>query len=879
MKFSRITALLLAAVLLVTASVFPLSANAAVDYSGLNKIQTYFLRVVGSLARADYYENDVLASITVSQAIYESGWARYSLPVGGRNLFGMKAFSTWKGKVYDQSGNTLYNSYDDFLLVKGQSYLNTVSGWRAYDSWAESVAAHSSLFVNNSRYSKVVGEKDYKTCAQEIVNAGYCSDNGYVKMLCNLIEQYGLSEFDDITPDKDGIVSVLPENERVLLDVGDTYTVSFYTVPNGLTPSSVVWKSDNESVATVDENGNVTAVSHGITLITATLENGREACCIIYVDCNATVMDSDVYVRTEPVATASNKGRFVRGSAIKVNSESVYTDASGNRFYAVSGYNNSNKFVEGYASADCIYLNKRSTVGISVVKDDITLKKGSEYNVLAAAYPADSVDREFSWLSSNASVATVDENGCITAVSNGNAVITVSCANGASKEIKVTVADAEKQYKGIVSSYSTINVRSAPDSSASSVGKIPFLSEITVFGEPTGVWYKVSGKTSSGKTVTGYSNSSYIRLMRDGEASSRGTAPAGTKVYDAKDLSAYSYGTLIEGSEYCAIGETVDGWTFVVGTKKPSDPTAIYGYVRLSGSSGDNGNDPSGDSPLHWYGTTNAKVRVRKGAGTDHDTVTILSEGERIIVSGDAVDGWYKVSGTDSDGNAFSGYSSAEYITPIYVASVNTKIHVRNAPSTSGPSLGTLAKGAQITVFGEEISGWYAVEGKDSSSGKTLNGYSSADYITIIGKLEAVVESEKGFGLNDASLSVADGILSGVKAGTSVSKLLKSFNGSVSVVDASGKVISGDALVGTGCVVRAVSDGEITETATIIVKGDVNGDGTIGVNDYLLVKRSFLKTFTLDGVYLKAALVSGREVLSIADYAMIKRVVLGTYQI
>lgn len=878
MKFSRIAAVLLAAALLISASVFPLSSGAASGRAGLNEIQSYFLRVVGSFARADYYKNDVLASITVSQAIYESGWARYSLPVGGRNLFGMKAFSTWSGKVYDQSGNMLYDSYDDFLLVKGQSYLNTVSGWRAYGSWAESVEAHSSLFVNNSRYSKVVGETDYKTAAQAIVDAGYCNDNGYVNMLCNIIEQYELSEFNDITPDADGIVSLLPEEERVLLDIGETYTVSLYSVPEGLTPSSVVWKSDNESVATVDENGCVTALAHGITLVSAELGNGREACCIVYVDCNATVMDSDIYVRTEPSASASSNGKFLRGAAIKVRSESVFTDSSGNRFYSVSGCNNSGKFVEGYASVDCIYLNKRSTVGISVVKDDITLKKGSSYSVLAAAYPADAVDRGFLWTSSNESVAAVDGNGNIKAVANGNAVVTVSCANGASKEIKVTVADSENTYKGIVSSYSTLNVRSAPDASASSVGKVPFLSEVTVFGEPVGVWYKISGTTSAGKTVTGYSNSSYIRLMREGEAVSRGNAPADIKVYDARDLSSYSYGTLAEGSEYCAIGETVDGWTYIVGTKKPSDLTAVYGYARLTGSSG--GDDPvTGDSPLHWYGITNATLRVRKGAGTDYDTVTILSEGERVIVTGDASKGWYRVSGTDSDGNSFSGYSSAEYITPVYVASVNTKIHVRNQGSTAGTSLGTLAKGAQIIVFGDAVNGWYAVEGSDSSSGKTLNGYSSADYITVIGKLEAVVESEKGFGLNDASLSISDGILSGIKAGTSVSALLKSFNGNVSVVDSSGKVISGDDLVGTGCVVRSVTDGEITDTAAVIVNGDVNGDGIIGVNDYMLIKRSFLKSFSLDGIYFSAALVSGRDTLTVADYMIIKRVVLGTYKL
>lgn len=878
MKFSRITAILLAAVLLVTASVFPLSANAATGTSNLNKIQSYFLRVIGSLSRADYYKNDVLASITVSQAIYESGWGRFSLPVGGRNLFGMKAFSTWEGKVYDQSENTLYNSYNDFLLVKGQSYINTVSGWRAYGSWAESVDAHSSLFVNNSRYSKVVGETDYRIAAQAIVDAGYCGDNGYVNMLCNIVEQYGLSEYNDITPDPDGIVSLIPNEERVLLDIGETHTVSLYTVPEGLTPTSVVWKSDNESVATVDENGCVTALAHGITLVSATLENGREACCIIYVDCNATVMDSDIYVRTEPSASASSNGKFLRGSAIKVNSESVFTDSSGNRFYSVVGYNNSGKLVEGYASADCIYLNKRSAVGIAVVKDDITLKRGNSYGVLAAAYPADSVDRDLLWTSSNESVARVDENGNITAVANGSAVVTVSCANGASKEIKVTVADSEKNYKAIVSSYSTLTVRSAPDASASSVGKIPFLSEITVLGEPYGVWYKISGVTSSGKTVTGYSNSSYIRLMRDGETASRGNAPAGIKVYDAMDESAYSFGTLAEGSEYCAVGDTVDGWTYIVGTKKPGDLTAIYGYAKLNVSPG--GDDPvPGDSPLHWYGIADSSLRVRKGAGTEYDTVTILSEGERIIITGEAQNGWYKVSGTDGDGKPFAGYSSADYITPIYVATVNTKIHVRDQRSTSGTSLGTLAKGAQITVFGEAVNGWYAVEGSDSSSGKTLNGYSSADYITVTGKLEAVVESEKGFGLNDASLSISNGILSGVKAGTKVSDLLKSFSGSVSVVDSSGKVISGDDLVGTGCVVRAVTDGEITDTAAVIVMGDVNGDGKIGVNDYMLIKRSFLKTYSLDGISLSAALVSGRETLTVADYMIIKRVVLGTYSL
>ena len=52
-----------------------------------NPVQDYFLRVIGSAARASYYETDVLASLTIGQGIYESGWGRSTLAVGARNLF------------------------------------------------------------------------------------------------------------------------------------------------------------------------------------------------------------------------------------------------------------------------------------------------------------------------------------------------------------------------------------------------------------------------------------------------------------------------------------------------------------------------------------------------------------------------------------------------------------------------------------------------------------------------------------------------------------------------------------------------------------------------------------------------------------------------
>ena len=54
-------------------------------------------------------------------------------------------------------------------------------------------------------------------------------------------------------------------------------------------PSATVWSSDNEAVATVDEQGKVTAISLGVAIITATVDN-------MTATCTVTVTDENVYV-------------------------------------------------------------------------------------------------------------------------------------------------------------------------------------------------------------------------------------------------------------------------------------------------------------------------------------------------------------------------------------------------------------------------------------------------------------------------------------------------------------------------------------------------------------------------------------------------------
>jgi flagellum-specific peptidoglycan hydrolase FlgJ len=95
-----------------------------------------FIDQLAPAAQADMREFGILASVTIAQAILESGWGR-SAP--GNNLFGIKGSG--------QQQVTL-----EFINGK---WMQIVDGFRVYDSWADSFRDHSLLLAHNPRYANV----------------------------------------------------------------------------------------------------------------------------------------------------------------------------------------------------------------------------------------------------------------------------------------------------------------------------------------------------------------------------------------------------------------------------------------------------------------------------------------------------------------------------------------------------------------------------------------------------------------------------------------------------------------------------------------------------------------------------------------------------
>lgn len=135
-------------------------------------------------------------------------------------------------------------------------------------------------------------------------------------------------------------------------------------------------------------------------------------------------------------------------------------------------------------------------------------------------------------------------------------------------------------------------------------------------------------------------------------------------------------------------------------------------------------------------------------------------------------------------------------------------------------------------------------------------------------------------GTSSGSYKIDNGVVSGIAADTAVLDFVTAFqnSGTVKVYKPDGSENTGK--VGTGDKIQVYnSGGSPTATYTAQVRGDNNGDGTIGIIDLLQVQRHILGISILEGVYLNASDVNGNGELDLLDILMIQRDVLGIEKI
>ena len=280
-----------------------------------------------------------------------------------------------------------------------------------------------------------------------------------------------------------------------LTQKGDTLQLTVDITPSNATDKKIKWSSSDPSIATVDENGKVTAVGNGTVTITAKTTNGKTATFTIVVDLeiekeeeksedadNETNVTLDTTFHKLPLAEAKATKNAVKVSwkkvtgadgyvlygapcntkgkinkmkklaVIKNGSQITYTDRklkSGIYYkYCVKAY----KLVNGKK----VWLAKSKTIhvttaggkygnarAVKVSNTKVILKKGKSLVIKAQQIAENKPIKQHTDIkfeSTNTKIATVTKNGRIKAKKKGTCYIYVYAQNGTCKRIKVIVS-------------------------------------------------------------------------------------------------------------------------------------------------------------------------------------------------------------------------------------------------------------------------------------------------------------------------------------------------------------------------------------------------------------------------------------------------------
>lgn len=236
-------------------------------------------------------------------------------------------------------------------------------------------------------------------------------------------------------------------------------------VPEDATEVKLAYVSSDEGVATVDEDGLVTAVADGECTITA-------------------------YIVADAPATAESAAQ--EATAVVTGDEDATSEAASDDGVAMMPEN----LADVDSSFGVVPVGMKSetkvTVSTKVEKIELdqtkgSLKVGGSVTIKATVTPDEATDKTVTWSSSDEKVATVDSNGKVTAVASGNAVIT---ATSESNE------DVKADYDVTVTDKATSSSSSSNKGTTSSKGNTSSGSSWTGGSTSTG------SSSSAGSTTT-----------------------------------------------------------------------------------------------------------------------------------------------------------------------------------------------------------------------------------------------------------------------------------------------------------------------------------------------------------------------------------------
>lgn len=235
--------------------------NSTTDLSTLhfsnNASQQAFIQSVAPGAIQGWNEYKVLPSITVAQAIVESGWGRSTLSTQAHNLFGIKG--SYNGNSVVMRTREVYG---------GRSvYVN--ANFRAYANNSESVTDHGRFLNVNSRYSNLLGDTNYVSVANKLQQDGYATDPSYANTLIRFVQTYNLNQLDAVALSGKVVTNKQTESAQTPETNVTVSNTGYYTVKGGDTLSRIAGQFNTtvNNLASLNDIHNVNRIYVGQRLL------------------------------------------------------------------------------------------------------------------------------------------------------------------------------------------------------------------------------------------------------------------------------------------------------------------------------------------------------------------------------------------------------------------------------------------------------------------------------------------------------------------------------------------------------------------------------------------------------------------------------------
>ena len=639
--------------------------------------------------------------------------------------------------VFDAGAYNM-SSYDEFRIPNGKSLNSncdvkvkymTIDYYGGFDAviTADGVAA-----TRETSSTVISGHNNIYDYQINSSNWSVTADSSYQ------ITAYSITFYCEIEVGPVSVTGVSINKTALTLPEESSETLVATVSPSGATNKNVTWTSSNSTVASVDQNGKVTAKQAGNATITVETEDGGfKATCAVTVTAvyhvtgvtlnknqlNLNVGASETLTPTVSPSNATDKSVTWSSSNDLI---ATVTDNGEVHAVAVGSATITVRTNDGNKTATCtVTVSEVAVTSVTLNKPSTTLVRGGSETLTATVLPANATNKNITWSSSNSSVASVS-NGTVTAVAVGSATITATSQSDSTKKATCTVT---VNPKGVISiSLNKTELALNVDQSDT----------LTVTFNPTDADDQLITWSTSNSSIATVSNGT-VTAKAAGSATITATSHDGNKtatcavtVTEAPQQITYEF----KDKDWNA---TPQNWT----SGKSGYGYANSGVQITKGFTGANAT-----SPVSYNGVTEVVVTYctngSSGAGSVEIDVGSTSIGSRDVT---------KTGGTSQRDLSFTSNGSLSgniKITvnctdnSIYICAVTIKTANIAATDFSIPSSFEIAAGAS----GKTINVTYVPAGANKNTSLTWTKVSGSSNITI--SSEGVISAKNAVSGNSA---------------------------------------------------------------------------------------------------------------------------------